>query len=130
MLEQAYAPVQDEPDAEEDAEEQDDHAYTAPAAVPVAASYASAGSAGASSVETWSVTMLDAKKKKKKGTLGVGNGSLFFASESDKVRPDASADTSPQARFRSVVKTSQADWCTVDHAHTDPGPAILSRVAC
>jgi len=30
--------------------------------------------------------MLDAKKKKKKGTLGVGNGALFFASESDKVR--------------------------------------------
>jgi hypothetical protein len=25
-------------------------------------------------------------KKKKKGTLGVGNGSLFFASDSDKVR--------------------------------------------
>lgn len=33
--------------------------------------------------------MLDAKKKKKKGTLGVGNGSLFFASESDKVRAPA-----------------------------------------
>jgi len=27
---------------------------------------------------------LDAKKKKKKGTLGIGNSSLFFASESDK----------------------------------------------
>lgn len=27
---------------------------------------------------------LDAKKKKKKGTLGIGNASLFFASESDK----------------------------------------------
>jgi len=27
---------------------------------------------------------LDGKKKKRKGTLGVGNGSLFFASESDK----------------------------------------------
>lgn len=27
------------------------------------------------------------KKKKKKGTLGVGNGAIFFASESDKVGP-------------------------------------------
>ncbi|GAA5877710.1 hypothetical protein JCM3774_006651 [Rhodotorula dairenensis] len=90
---QTYTPVQDEAgaeEAEEEAEEQDHHSYAAPAAavaaaaVPAAASYASAGSAGASSVETWSVTMLDAKKKKKKGTLGVGNGSLFFASESDK----------------------------------------------
>jgi hypothetical protein len=25
-------------------------------------------------------------KKKKKGTLGVGNGAIFFASDSDKVR--------------------------------------------
>lgn len=29
---------------------------------------------------------LDKKKKKKKGTLGVGNGAVFFASETDKVR--------------------------------------------
>ena len=28
---------------------------------------------------------IDKKKKKKKGTLGIGNGSIFFASESDKV---------------------------------------------
>ncbi|KAK2466185.1 hypothetical protein APHAL10511_001827 [Amanita phalloides] len=34
-------------------------------------------------IETWSVTDID-KKKKKKGTLGVGNGAIFFASESDK----------------------------------------------
>ena len=36
--------------------------------------------------------MLDAKKTKKKGTLGVGNGSLFFASESDKVRAPLALD--------------------------------------
>ena len=36
--------------------------------------------------------MLDAKKKKKKGTLGVGNGSLFFASESDKVSTPRALD--------------------------------------
>lgn len=34
-------------------------------------------------VQTWSLSELDGKKKKK-GTLGVGNGAVFFASESDK----------------------------------------------
>jgi len=36
-------------------------------------------------VETWTVSLLDKKGKKKKGTLGVGKGSIYFASESDKV---------------------------------------------
>jgi len=40
----------------------------------------------ADDIKTWSVSELDKKGKKKKGTLGIGNGSLFFASESDKVR--------------------------------------------
>jgi hypothetical protein len=35
-------------------------------------------------VETWSISEMDGRKKKK-GTLGVGNGAVFFASESDKV---------------------------------------------
>ncbi|KAJ9096055.1 hypothetical protein QFC21_005420 [Naganishia friedmannii] len=35
------------------------------------------------SIETWSIQLMD-KKKKKRGTLGVGNGAIFFASESDK----------------------------------------------
>jgi hypothetical protein len=39
----------------------------------------------ADDIKTWSVSELDKKGKKKKGTLGVGNGSLFFASEADKV---------------------------------------------
>ncbi|KAF5331711.1 hypothetical protein D9611_007701 [Ephemerocybe angulata] len=38
----------------------------------------------ADDIKTWSVSELDKKGKKKKGTLGIGNGSLFFASESDK----------------------------------------------
>ena len=41
--------------------------------------------AKADPIQTWSVSEVDAKNKKKKGTLGVGNGSIFFASESDKV---------------------------------------------
>jgi hypothetical protein len=36
-------------------------------------------------IQTWSVSELDKKGKKKKGTLGIGNGAVFFASESDKV---------------------------------------------
>ncbi|GAA5924858.1 hypothetical protein JCM3775_005489 [Rhodotorula graminis] len=69
--------------AEDEDEEDDDTAtYAAPAA---AAAVVGAGAAAvAGDIKTWSVTMLDAKKKKKKGTLGVGNGALFFASESDK----------------------------------------------
>ncbi|PFH46321.1 hypothetical protein AMATHDRAFT_7968 [Amanita thiersii Skay4041] len=35
-------------------------------------------------IKTWSVSDADKKGKKKKGTLGIGNGSIFFASESDK----------------------------------------------
>lgn len=37
-------------------------------------------------IMTWSVSEIDKKGKKKKGTLGIGNGAVFFASESDKVR--------------------------------------------
>jgi hypothetical protein len=35
-------------------------------------------------VETWSISEVEGKKKKK-GTLGVGNGAVFFASDTDKV---------------------------------------------
>lgn len=40
----------------------------------------------ADDIKTWSVSEVDKKGKKKKGVLGIGNGSVFFASESDKVR--------------------------------------------
>ncbi len=40
--------------------------------------------AQADSIKTWSISEVDAKGKKKKGTLGIGNGAMFFASESDK----------------------------------------------
>ncbi|KAF8845883.1 hypothetical protein BDN67DRAFT_961539 [Paxillus ammoniavirescens] len=40
--------------------------------------------AQADDIKTWAVSEVDKKGKKKKGTLGIGNGSLFFASESDK----------------------------------------------
>ena len=36
-------------------------------------------------IQTWHVSEIDKKGKKKKGTLGIGSGAVFFASESDKV---------------------------------------------
>jgi hypothetical protein len=39
----------------------------------------------ADDIQTWSVSEIDKKGKKKKGTLGVGSGAVFFTSESDKV---------------------------------------------
>lgn len=35
------------------------------------------------SIQTWSVSLIDGKKKRK-GTIGIGNGALFFSSDSDK----------------------------------------------
>ncbi|CCM04044.1 uncharacterized protein FIBRA_06203 [Fibroporia radiculosa] len=40
--------------------------------------------AQADDIKTWTISEVDKKGKKKKGTLGVGNGAVFFASESDK----------------------------------------------
>lgn len=45
---------------------------------------ATANKAQADSIQTWAISEVDGKGKKKKGTLGVGNGAMFFASESDK----------------------------------------------
>ncbi|KAH9954230.1 hypothetical protein BC827DRAFT_1386878 [Russula dissimulans] len=38
----------------------------------------------ADAIKTWAISEIDKKGKKKKGTLGVGNGAIFFASEADK----------------------------------------------
>jgi hypothetical protein len=39
----------------------------------------------ADGIQTWSVSEIDKKGKKKKGTIGIGNGGVFFISEADKV---------------------------------------------
>jgi len=49
----------------------------------------------ADDIKTWSVSEIDKKGKKKKGTLGIGNGAVFFASEADKVC---------RHRFHSIVQ--------------------------
>jgi hypothetical protein len=55
--------------------------YVAPEAMVAASTH----KGNADKIQTWSVSEVDSKGKKKKGTLGVGNGAVFFASESDKV---------------------------------------------
>jgi hypothetical protein len=76
---------------------------------------------------TWSVSDVDKKGKKKKGTLGIGNGSLFFASESDKVRLQT-CKTMPSLMFfqTPVQKWSSADISTFHteknkHVHIEVG---------
>jgi hypothetical protein len=52
---------------------------------PEALVAATSNKSKADNIETWAVSEVDKKGKKKKGTLGIGNGAVFFASESDKV---------------------------------------------
>lgn len=68
----------------------------------------------ADDIKTWSVSELDKKGKKKKGTLGVGNGSLFFASESDKVRPPAPTATTTSASPHLPQQAAVQKWQTSD----------------
>ena len=61
--------------------------YADPADLVASSTKARAAAPAASdAIQTWAVSEVDRKGKKKKGTLGVGNGAVFFASESDKVR--------------------------------------------
>ncbi|GAA99423.1 uncharacterized protein L969DRAFT_93884 [Mixia osmundae IAM 14324] len=64
-------------------EEAEENAPIAIASAPSVPALARNG-ATKTPVKIWSVSELDGKKKKKKGSLGIGNGALFFASESDK----------------------------------------------
>ncbi|KAI0921699.1 hypothetical protein AcV7_008117 [Taiwanofungus camphoratus] len=71
---------------------------------------ASSAKAQADDIQTWAISEIDKKGKKKKGTLGVGGGQVFFAS----------ADKAP------VLKWQTADIQTVKlekskHIHIDMG---------
>lgn len=59
-------------------------ASTSTGAVPMVTTTAALPVDKSDGIKMWAVSVLDAKKKKKKGTLGIGNAALFFASESDK----------------------------------------------
>ncbi|EJD00905.1 uncharacterized protein FOMMEDRAFT_141675 [Fomitiporia mediterranea MF3/22] len=92
-VEAADAEAIGEPEQEEEEEEVAAPAIIVPPSPPrpsapyidpaerVAASHAKAPN---DSIQTWAVSEVDKKGKKKKGTLGIGNGAIFFASESDK----------------------------------------------
>ncbi|KAH7105422.1 hypothetical protein BKA62DRAFT_689653 [Auriculariales sp. MPI-PUGE-AT-0066] len=102
----------------EEEEEEEEPATQPPAVAPVS-NYvdpevrvaASKASAKNDPIETWIVSEIDAKNKKKKGTLGIGNGSIFFASESDKA-PVQKWDTKDVAS----IKTEKSK-----HIHIDIG---------
>ena len=70
--------------AEEEEPEEEQVAPTAIAAAPALPQSTSMPKVKNDEIKMWGVSELDKKKKKKKGTLGIGNSSLFFASESDK----------------------------------------------
>ncbi|KAL7414783.1 hypothetical protein BDY24DRAFT_384558 [Mrakia frigida] len=93
-------------------------------ASPVAAEYmdpsdrvaAGRDKAKADAIQTWVVSEVDKKKKKKKGTLGVGNGAVFFASESDK-NP---IQQYPISTVSSVSQDAKLVYLTVTTVPTSP----------
>ncbi|KAF9462614.1 hypothetical protein BDZ94DRAFT_1260849 [Collybia nuda] len=66
-------------------------------------------------IKTWSVSEIDKKGKKKKGTLGIGNGAVFFASESDKT-PVQKWQTSDVGN----IASEKAKHVTIDVGGTTP----------
>ncbi|KAJ2971983.1 hypothetical protein NUW54_g12369 [Trametes sanguinea] len=102
---------------------------------------ATANKAQADSIQTWAISEVDAKGKKKKGTLGIGNGAMFFASESDKVEGaiiTPSRSHMPRLTCNTVLQNPVRKWQTSDiqsvklekskHVHIEvggPEPANL-----
>ncbi|KAF9191117.1 cytoskeletal protein binding protein [Haplosporangium sp. Z 11] len=79
--------AQEEYQPEEDLEEAATAAAAAAASAIAATSAVAAGSSAPAEkddLKFWSVNEVDKKKKKKKGSLGVGNLTIFFGSEEDK----------------------------------------------
>ncbi|EJD53499.1 hypothetical protein AURDEDRAFT_79945 [Auricularia subglabra TFB-10046 SS5] len=112
----------------EGAQEEEDEPATPPRPVsnyvdPAALVAASSPAKGkGDDVQTWSVSEVDAKNKKKKGTLGVGKGSIFFASESDKT-PVQKWDTKDIASVKTEKSKHihieiEGDKATSLHFHT------------
>ena len=77
-------------------------------------------------VETWSISEMEGKKKKK-GTLGVGNGAVFFASDTDKASGGSSF-----SRLALVVEINERcldEWCeTIQYLRIESGvPTIIEK---
>lgn len=76
-------------------------------------------------IETWSISELDKKGKKKKGTLGVGNGAIFFASEADKVSEGFDV-TCCVSIAKLIVVIARSDTCsTIPHRYP---PHVLGTI--
>lgn len=56
------------------------------------------------------------KKKKKKGTLGVGNGAIFFASESDKVSFPSARVPPPSHGCSRPIRPLHRTRCSSTHS--------------
>jgi hypothetical protein len=90
--------------------------------------------ATADDIKTWPVSEIDKKGKKKKGTLGVGNGAVFFASDSDKVNFSISPHFHSFAVLTGNIKTPVQKWQVVDieatstekskHVHIEMGGSV------
>jgi actin cytoskeleton-regulatory complex protein SLA1 len=66
-------------------------------------------------IQTWQVSEIDKKGKKKKGKLGIGGGTIFFASEADKVSLLSNGDK-PYPHITHVIQTPVQKWQTKDIA--------------
>ncbi|TFK55671.1 hypothetical protein OE88DRAFT_1652089 [Heliocybe sulcata] len=93
-----------------------------------------ASKASSDDIQTWSVSEVDKKGKKKKGTLGVGNGAVFFASESDKTPvqkwPTAAISSSKIDKSKHVlIEISDLPTSLHFHAHSkDIAEAIVAKL--
>ena len=66
-------------------------------------------------IQTWQVSEIDKKGKKKKGKLGIGGGTIFFASEADKVSL-LSNGNKPYPHITHIIQTPVQKWQTKDIA--------------
>ena len=85
-------------------------------------------------VETWSVSEKDGRKKKK-GTLGVGNGAVFFASDNDKMEgvkqyaiTELNEVTQSGSKELSLSFASMAQPLIFHCGHSDTAKAILAKL--
>ncbi|ODO01433.1 hypothetical protein I350_06252 [Cryptococcus amylolentus CBS 6273] len=85
-------------------------------------------------VETWGISELDGKKKKK-GTLGVGNAAVFFASDTDKAAPvkqypitSLLAVSQPSSKLLSLSLDSLPQPLDFHCGSSDTAKAILAKL--
>ncbi|ORX39089.1 hypothetical protein BD324DRAFT_587922 [Kockovaella imperatae] len=85
-------------------------------------------------VETWSISEMEGKKKKK-GTLGVGNGAVFFASDTDKMSgvkqysiTELSGVSQPSSKNLSLSFSTLSEPLLFHCGTADVASAIISKL--